>query len=308
MFEAAAIPWACFCALLLACLATWSTLLWRRRRFGHPLIALEPRRPVPWGLVHLLAALLLMYLFERGAQSLINTTQPVLPALRPRDLLAGAGARLAMVFASLLVIVSGTRASALDFGLQRAALLGDLRLGLRTFLMFGPPAYAIQLVLTQWIPGTHPILESLRTAPDARLLAASVVSAVVVAPVQEEFLWRVLFQGWLEKLDLSTKSSVSDGGSCDTTELWVGSRSGSREARHPPGSVPHWPILFSSSLFALLHFNHGPAAAALFVFAVGLGWTYQRTHRILPCVIAHLLLNACSLALLFLETGLDSSP
>ena len=59
---------------------------------------------------------------------------------------------------------------------------------------------------------------------------------------------------------------------------------------------------------AAVHVNHGPAAAALFVFAVGLGWTYQRTHRIIPCVIAHLLLNACSLALLFLETGLDSGP
>ena len=316
MFEAAAILWACLCALLLACLATWSVLLWRWRR-GFPIIALEPRQPVPWGLLHLLAALLLMTLFEWTAgfvPSAVTAPPSVSPhvkttavqesprkagsiTLRPRALVASAIIRVAMVFAAVLLICVTTRASARDLGMVRPTLRADLRLGLCIFLMFGPLAYGIQMVLSQWIPGTHPILQSLRTAPDASLMIASVFSAVVVAPVHEEFLWRLLFQGWLEKLDLSTN---------DTTDLWVGNRTGTRNQRTTARSVPHWPILFSSALFALLHLEHGPAAVALFVFAVGLGWTYQRTHRIWPCVIAHLLLNACSLALLFLEMRLNS--
>jgi membrane protease YdiL (CAAX protease family) len=35
------------------------------------------------------------------------------------------------------------------------------------------------------------------------------------------------------------------------------------------------------------------------LFAVGLGYLYRQTHRILPSVVVHLLLNACSLAALF---------
>jgi membrane protease YdiL (CAAX protease family) len=34
---------------------------------------------------------------------------------------------------------------------------------------------------------------------------------------------------------------------------------------------------------------------------VGLGYLYQRTHRILPSLVVHALLNACSMIVLLLE-------
>ena len=43
--------------LLLACLATWFQLF-RRRKPNQPLLAMAPRPAVPWGLCHLLAALM----------------------------------------------------------------------------------------------------------------------------------------------------------------------------------------------------------------------------------------------------------
>ena len=306
--------------LLLACLASWFQLL-RRREPNQPLLALDPRPAVPWGLGHLLAALVLLTLFETVAVFLTGSgrdpaggltdrpsgndppaasarqapPQATAVALTPADLWATAGARLAMLTASIVLIIVTVRASPADLGVRRAALRADLRLGCRVFLMFGPPAYLIQMFLTVWRPESHPIIESLRAAPDPQLMIASVASAVVAAPLQEEFLWRLLFQGWLEKLARATS---------DPIELMVG-RSRRSSTVAPDQAVATWPILVSSFVFALLHLNHGPAAVALFFFATGLGWVYQRTHRILPCITAHLLLNGCSLSLLFLEIRFD---
>ena len=66
-------------------------------------------------------------------------------------------------------------------------------------------------------------------------------------------------------------------------------------------SLPFWPVFVSAAVFALLHIDHGPDFMALFVFALGLGFVYQRTHRIVPCIVAHMLLNACTMGILLIE-------
>ena len=57
----------------------------------------------------------------------------------------------------------------------------------------------------------------------------------------------------------------------------------------PYGSLP---IALSSVLFALAHVGQGASPISLFFLAIGLGFLYQRTHRIVPCIIAHMLFNA----------------
>jgi membrane protease YdiL (CAAX protease family) len=37
------------------------------------------------------------------------------------------------------------------------------------------------------------------------------------------------------------------------------------------------------------------------MLAVGLGYLYQRTHRVVSCVVVHFLLNSCSLAALLFD-------
>ena len=59
----------------------------------------------------------------------------------------------------------------------------------------------------------------------------------------------------------------------------------------------------SATLFAALHASHGPDPIPLFMLAVGLGYLYQRTHRILPCVTVHFLLNSVTLAVFLLQNG-----
>ena len=62
---------------------------------------------------------------------------------------------------------------------------------------------------------------------------------------------------------------------------------------------PLWPVFISAGIFALLHVAHGPDFIALFILALGLGYIYRQTHRVLPCIIIHFMLNGTSMALLF---------
>jgi hypothetical protein len=54
-------------------------------------------------------------------------------------------------------------------------------------------------------------------------------------------------------------------------------------------------IIVSSAIFAALHYSHGPDWIPLFFLALGLGYLYQRTHRLLPSLVVHSLLNSLSM-------------
>ena len=57
----------------------------------------------------------------------------------------------------------------------------------------------------------------------------------------------------------------------------------------------------SALIFAVLHLSHGPDWVPLFVLALGLGYVYRQTHRILPCIVVHFLLNACSMGMFLVD-------
>jgi membrane protease YdiL (CAAX protease family) len=59
--------------------------------------------------------------------------------------------------------------------------------------------------------------------------------------------------------------------------------------------------VISAAIFALLHIGHGADWIPLFPFALGLGYLYYRTGRLLPSVTVHILLNGTSMLLLWLS-------
>jgi membrane protease YdiL (CAAX protease family) len=59
------------------------------------------------------------------------------------------------------------------------------------------------------------------------------------------------------------------------------------------------PILISSALFGAAHFGYGPEPLPIFLLAIVLGYVYQRTHRIIPCIVAHALFNGLTMATLW---------
>jgi membrane protease YdiL (CAAX protease family) len=141
----------------------------------------------------------------------------------------------------------------------------DIRLGVGAFLFGYPPVILTHALLQQFFPYNHDLLEALGKEKSWEIVVGLALSAVVFAPLWEEFLFRNLLQGGLEVL-FRVKFSQ-------------------------PATIP---IMISSALFAAAHFGQGAAHIPLFLFALLLGYLYYRTHRLLPCVIAHAMLNGFS--------------
>jgi membrane protease YdiL (CAAX protease family) len=136
--------------------------------------------------------------------------------------------------------------------------------------------------------------------------------------------WEVIVQGWRPTAaDNSTRVDMaavtdsaprefrsrdvgmpSSGGDRSVSGLSGADELGPADDRDGVRGEPQFlaaPIGISALIFALLHYNHGPDWIPLLILAIGLGYLYQRTRRILPCILVHLLLNATSFGMLLVE-------
>jgi membrane protease YdiL (CAAX protease family) len=260
----------------------WASAL-RRLARGHPILEFEPREPVPWGLVDVLFTAVTLLLAQMAAYVVLwqvfdlgplQDSDKMTPQARVVLVLAMGVAQVGTAAISFLFLGWSARARLPDFGMDARRLGPDVRTGLVAFAMLAPPVYAIQAGLTQWFPSEHPLIRLLQKQADPFVYAVVIFAAVLVAPVVEEYFFRVLLQGWLEKA-LSRPAN-------------------SAQPRYLP-------LVASATLFAWMHAEHGPDPIPLFLLAVGLGYLYQRTHRILPSITVHFLLNSVSLAVLVLE-------
>jgi membrane protease YdiL (CAAX protease family) len=284
--------------------------VWGRR----PVLPYEPRRPVSWGLFDLLLAFIALVLFQGLAFVFLRgflgvdvdlQSHEMQPATRAVAILASSFASLATALVSLSLVRFRTGAGWIDLGLDRRKVLADVKLGVVAFVMLAPPVYGIQAMLVRWFPSQHPLIDLLTENAGPLIYLVTGMSAILVAPVVEEYLFRVLLQGWLERA-FTTREAIHD-------LLLGGVASAENAADHGqlPGKPavdasarPSWPaIAISAALFAALHVSHGPDPIPLFVLALGLGYLYQRTHRILPGIIVHFLLNSVTLAALLLGLG-----
>ncbi len=120
--------------------------------------------------------------------------------------------------------------------------------------------------LTQWVvvslgitpDAGHPLLDALREAAPARR-PLIVVLPIVLAPLAEEVLFRGMLQSMIRQY---------------TRRPWVA-------------------ILITSPLFALGHLpSEWTAIPALVFLSIVLGYNYERTGRLLPCIVAHAGFNA----------------
>lgn len=314
----------------------WLLALWRLLA-GKPLIAYEPRRRVPWGAVDLALAIFLLYSTVLVSRQLLAWTYGIGVAadpasLTPREqalvILAASIASALTVATVVVAIVLHTCSTERDLGVSFRHIRRDVGLGVMAFMMLAPPVLAIQSLLVRFWPSAHPLIELVKEQPDAQRFAIVGFAAVLVAPLVEEFMFRVLLQGWLEKLskfqgprehlllgtprlptvaDEAATQIVEDRANKDANpylppQLEYELAAPNVEYRGDKDARPTiWPILVSAALFSLVHFSHGPDWVALFVLAIGLGYLYQRTHRVLPGIVVHFLLNAWSVTWLVLD-------
>ena len=177
---------------------------------GLPLVDWTARRAVPWGLVDLLGmialygvALVVMSFSLHALDLMPKELDESKLSLTDKNVMVWGNIIMSvgLLVVALPLIALRTGASTGDFGLSLRRLGSDLQLGLIGFVMLAPPVYAIQgILVTIWKPSKHPIMEMFKTSPDVGFFAVLMLAAAVVAPLFEELVFRVILQGFLEKL------------------------------------------------------------------------------------------------------------
>ncbi len=253
--------------LISGSLLAWGRILSKLRRREPPVQAL-PRLPVPWtgGDMLLLAVSFLFFEILAGslAQAIAgDESEHFLPLALA---IQSATRVLWFIFAVIVLIRRGAYLD--DLGWDSAHVGRDARIGFWLFLAASVPVLLVQLYFTRYleIESKHPLLELTRERAGLGILVLATIAAVGVAPWFEEFVFRVLLQGWLEGEQVRLRLRRDP------------------EASDIPGFAP---LLIASLLFAGMHAAAGPDPAAIFVLSLFLGYAYRQTHRILPSIVIH---------------------
>jgi membrane protease YdiL (CAAX protease family) len=267
-------------ALLIGSVLVWAAIV-RRLAARRPPLEFDGRYGMPWSGLDVVVLALAVLFFEMAAAALVRAAAggsfagPSSFGLAIQSL-----GRVAWLAFALAYLLGKCGAYLDDLGWDAGRLAGDARLGGLTFLAALVPVFGVQwfFVFVLDMPSEHPLLKLMLERSSVPVMALATVLAVVVAPVFEEFLFRVLLQGWLESQQVRWRE-----------------RRGDIDAR--PGFAP---IVVTSLVFATLHAGHGPDPFALFVFSLFLGYVYRQTHRIAPSVVVHACLNGWTMLNLWL--------
>ncbi len=327
-----------------------SLLLWGigidRAARRKPLIHRSPRRTVPWTIIDLIAILFIGMCLLQVATLIVagllgissrELLDPDRVEYQLPQLVGFSCASMVTWLISLLWLRFRSGASAHDLGFEPFKLSDDLPLSLAAFIMLVVPTLLIQFLAVKLFPTDqqHPFIEMIKEDPDPRALIAVAVAAVIVAPVVEEFLFRVLLQSWLERIfkNLSRQIAldrVQDTAAEPTTPFGEGPSTETEAANSdlPPQTTvsaadtvelpadgdlepekTQWtPIFISGVIFGLVHFGQGPAPIALTFLGFGLGYLFQRTHRVWPCMMVHALVNLLAVVQLGIYISNPAAP
>ncbi len=190
-------------------------------------------------------------------------TKPLSRALQLQVIRIGCGAEMMIFCVGLIVVLGMSVDDRRAAGFQGVELGVQTRSGLIGFVAAMAPVYLVVLAtLPLRSPDTqHSLLRALSSTPDAELMAWIALQAIVLAPLAEEMLYRVLLQGGLV------------------------------QAGYPAVfAVPAVALFFSLS-------HNFPDTLPLVPLALVLGWVYHLRNSFLACVLIHALFNAFNVAM-----------
>jgi membrane protease YdiL (CAAX protease family) len=218
--------------------------------------------------------------------------------------------------------------SAYQLGLSRHRLWKSVMLGWLGWMVIGIPCDLFFLLLNSgylWLfpgePEIHTLMKLAQEHPTSVEWGLLVFSAVVAAPVMEEFFFRGILLRWLSvrpkgpvivmglALALVCSMRISRAQQAFWAMDWIGMVNAAAPVvftllviavvQNLDRFLEDWralarwrAILASSLLFAIAHANVWPSPVALLLLAICLGWLATRTQSIIPGIVTHALFNA----------------
>ncbi|QDU75511.1 CAAX amino terminal protease self- immunity [Bremerella volcania] len=300
---------------------------------NQPILETQPAPVARWGLLDIIGGTLgfivLANLFVSpyvggGASSIADLTVE-----QRIGAMWGQISAQSLVCLGIFILIIARGGLTLVIGDNWAAFRKDVLIGIATFCALCVPVILLQVVIAQFVEYKHELITMIMESPTPAIIIPVLVSAVLVAPLTEEFAFRLLLQGWLEEVMAgrylsagqilmgrhgTPQKDLSDGlpeerfsAETETEEIPPA------EPAYPERpSLMVFPIFASSIIFALLHFGQGAAPIPLFFLALGLGYVYQKRRTIVPSLVVHMMLNGQSMLLLifqiFFGESLEAPP
>jgi membrane protease YdiL (CAAX protease family) len=213
-------------------------------------------------------------------------------------------------------------------GLGRGLITGTLGLILVIPAML-TAAIGLQIVrkaLGYSLDAAHELIRALQEHPEAQMILWGILSAVVIAPLAEEILFRGFLQttlvyglGWafgpheargftpvmefeepLEAQTLAAQPAGDHGATSGTppppARAPYAAGAGGNAAPFPPAAVWRWTgIVVTSVIFAVLH--EAWSIPLIFVLSLALGYVYERTGSLWAPIVVHFGFNTVNLML-----------
>ncbi len=192
----------------------WSTTLLRWYH-GLPILSVDPWRPRAWGLIDVLLVLLAAFV----GQMIMVPVWVKLAGLDLRKMFeddrlslsvmaVGSLSYLIAMLAGIFWLILRYGSSLEHMGLSLRRWWRNVGLGLAAAAMTLPIVAALSAAVNVGLKTEydHPLINELKKEGTLSAYLLAVFSAVVVAPLVEEFFFRVLLQGWLQSVPWSRRS------------------------------------------------------------------------------------------------------
>ncbi len=307
-----------FISLCVACVAGWVAFVKHWRETGQWLP--ENRyQPSPIGLVDVAGVYFIWFmgqLVAAVAYSLILSPEQV---VNENAEATNQSAHLDPVLIAVVILVQiAVTGLAIGFvkqryrtwqamGLDLEDLRPKIKYAVAAFILVIPPILLLQSKLAELVPYQHPTMDMIRKQGDGVPLMwiMAWLSAVIVAPICEEFFFRGILQAWLQRaippsasMDRLIGGGWDEGSAADMGAVGVGDEpnlSGTDLTSIARSQNPIVAIVLASLAFALVHLGQGPAPIPLFFLSLVLGYLFYRTGSLIPGILLHMGLNAFSL-------------
>jgi membrane protease YdiL (CAAX protease family) len=247
-------------AVTASALVGW--LIWRRVGHGHPFVPGHPWPVATWnGLEVFLIAF--CWLVVCGVFVSLVPAAPLLDRMAAQ----AAGSIVATMLLVALLHLHGVSWRSIGLTSDDASL--DWRLAIAALVLVTGPLLVVAAGLDRIVAYEHPVIDGLTGDQGWVAVAIVAITAVIAAPISEEFFFRRILLGWLD-------------------------------ARFPsPGG--RVAILVSAVAFGLSHLGQGLAWLPLVGLGVVLGELAYRRGSIVPAILLHALFNAVSVLILVLQ-------